>query len=86
LKEKVDPKTYGLPSRTVLMKTDSENFTIVINRKSRIVMKDAVAILKKAEAIKERVPAAGVALETTAPVCSKSIQFLKENGIDVLVA
>ncbi len=47
-------------------------------------MKDAVAILKKAETIKEIVPSASVTLETTAPVCSKSIIFLKENGINVV--
>ncbi len=46
-------------------------------------MNDAVTILKKAETIKESVPSASVALETTAPVCSKSIKFLKENGINV---
>ena len=79
--ERIDPKIYGLTSRTVLESNGQNQFSLVINRKSRIIMKDARAILKKAETIKEKVPGAVVDLNTTAPVCSKSIQFLKENGI-----
>jgi hypothetical protein len=82
--EQVDPKLYGLPPRTVLMKMDSGKFTLVIDRKSRIIMKDALVILKKVETIKEKVPNASVALETSAPVCSKSIKFLEEKGVGVL--
>ena len=82
--EHVDPKTYGLPARAVLMSNGQNQFSLVINRKSRIIMKDAQTILKKAESIKEIAPSAIVSLETTAPVCSKSIQFLKENGISVV--
>jgi hypothetical protein len=85
LKESVDPKLYGLPSRTVLIKTrGSEEFILVINRKSRIIMKDAKTILNKADKIKEKIPSASVSLETTAPVCSKSIKFLKENDVETL--
>ena len=82
--EQVDPKLYGLPPRTVLMKWDSEKFILVINRKSRIVIKDALTILKKIKKIKEKVPNASVALETNAPVYSKSIKFLNEKDVDVL--
>ncbi len=81
--DKVDQKLYGLPSRTVLMSDGADQFTLVINRKSRLIMKDAQAILKKAETIKEKVPNALVSLETAAPVCSKSNKFLEENGITV---
>jgi len=82
--EQVNPKLYGLPPRTILMKSDTEEFILVINRKSRIIMKDALTILKKVEKIKEKVPTASVALETTAPICSKSIKFLEEKDVDVL--
>ena len=82
--EKVDPKVFGLQTRTVLMSNGQDQFSLVIKRKTRIIMKDAQTILKKAESIKEIVPNAIVSLETTAPVCSKSIQFLKENGISVM--
>ena len=84
LKEQVDPKIYDLPSRTILMKRGPDEFILAINRKSRIIMKDALTILKNAEKIKERELSAWVLVETTAPVCSKSIKFLKENGISVV--
>ena len=82
--EQVDPKIYSLPPRTVLMKKGACKFTLVINRKSRIIMKDALIILKKVEKIKEKVQDASIVVETTAPVCSKSIKFLEENGVDIL--
>ena len=84
MKEQVDPKLYDLPPRTVLMKRGSDEFILVINRKSRIIMKDALAILKKAEKIKEKALNSWVIVETSAPVCSKSIEFLKDNGIRVV--
>ena len=82
--KQIDPKIYGLPPRTVLMKKDADKFTLVINRKSRIIMKDTLIILKKVEKIKEKVQDASIVLETTAPVCSKSITFLKENGVEII--
>ncbi|WP_457552023.1 hypothetical protein [Desulfobacula sp.] len=82
--EQVDPKIYGLPSRTILMKKNPDEFVLVIDRKSRIVMKDALLILKKVEQIKEKVQNASVVLKTSAPVCSKSIKFLNEKGLDVV--
>ena len=81
--KKIDPKIYGLPARTVLESDGKDQFYLVINRKSRIIMKDARAVLKKAETIKKKVPAAIISLTTTAPVCSKSIQFLEQNDIAV---
>ena len=82
--EQVDPKIYSLPPRTVLIQKNPDEFVLVINRKSRIVMKDALGILKKAEKIKEKVPNASVTLKTSAPVCSKSIKFLEDNNIEAL--
>lgn len=84
MKEQVDPKLYGLPPRTILMKQGLKKFIIVINRKSRIIMKDALVILKKAKTIKEQAMDASVALETNAPICSKSIKFLEENNVEIL--
>ena len=54
MKEQIDPKLYQLPPRTVLMKRGPDEFILVINRKSRIIMKDALTILKRAEKIKEK--------------------------------
>jgi hypothetical protein len=47
-------------------------------------MKDTLIILKKVDKIKEKVKSASVVLETSAPVCSKSIKFLKENNVDIV--
>ena len=68
MKEQVDPKLYGLPARTILMKKGPGEFILVIDRKSRIIMKDALTILKKAEQIKGKDQNALVVLETSAPV------------------
>jgi len=86
LKEKVDPKFYGLSPQTVLIKIGPKEFALTVNRKSRIIMKDALMILKKVKIIKEKFPGTSVVLETNAPVCSKSIRFLQENGVDVLTS
>ena len=84
MREQIDPKLYELPPRTVLMKRGSDEFILAINRKSRIIMKDAVTILKKAENIKAKSLNVRVIVETNAPVCSKSIKFLKDSGISVI--
>jgi hypothetical protein len=84
LREQIDPKLYELSPRTKLIKRGSDEFILVINRKSRIIMKDAVTILKRAEKIKAKALSAWVIVETNAPVCSKSIKFLKDNGISVV--
>ena len=80
----IDPKLYGLTARTVLLKDDYGNFVLSIDRKSRIIMKDAAVILEKADKIRKTVTGAIITLETTAPVCSKSTKFLSDNGIEII--
>lgn len=41
-----DPSHFGLPSRTVLEEGEDGSITLVINRKSRIIMKDGERILQ----------------------------------------
>ena len=82
--DKIDPKLYGLPARTVLLKDDHDNFVLSIDKKSRIIMKDAAVILEKADKIRRTVPGATITLETTAPVCSKSTKFLLDNEIAII--
>jgi hypothetical protein len=81
---KVSPKEFGLPTRTVLEQIDDNLIAIVMNRKSRIIMADGRKILEKARKIQEVQPALSVALKTTAPLCSKTIQFLKSEGIQLI--
>ncbi len=84
MKKKIDPKIYGLPPRTDLYKQGSDKFIISINRKSRIIMKDAEAILEKATIIKTTHENATIYLATNAPICSKSINFFNKNGIELI--
>ncbi|KHE92369.1 MAG: hypothetical protein K8F52_11225 [Candidatus Scalindua rubra] len=79
----IDPKLYGLPPSTKLQKIGANQFEIVIQRKSRINMKDGEGILVKANKIKNHVPDAYVSLKTSAPVCSKTKTFLEGHGINV---
>ena len=80
----IDPKEFGLPSRTVLEQAGSNTIAIVMLRKSRIIMADGRKVAEKASAIQKARPEVIVALKTSAPVCSKTIIFLKEKGIRLL--
>ncbi len=81
----VDPQPYGLSSSTKLKQVSTAIFDIVIQRKSRIIMKDGESILAKVNRIKDHVPNAKVGLKTSAPVCSKTKVFLEGHGIRVSV-
>ncbi len=80
----IDPKLFNLPSSTKLRKIGANQFDIVIQRKSRIIMKDGEGILTKADKIKDHVPNAKVSLRTSAPVCSKTKSFLEKHSVSVL--
>ena len=81
----IDPKLFGLTPSTKLQQVDTTKFNLIIQRKSRIIMKDGEGILLKANKIKKYVPNAKVSLKTSAPVCSKTKAFLEEHGISVSV-
>ncbi len=80
----IDPKLFNLPPSTKLKQVGSNQFDIIIQRKSRIIMKDGKGVLAKVGKIKHHVPKAKISLRTSAPVCSKTKAFLKERGISVL--
>ena len=80
----VDPRISGLPPRTSIEQIDSNTLAIVINRKSRIIMADGRKILAKAAKIRAATPGCSVVLKTTAPVCSKTLQFLEEQEVAVV--
>ena len=81
----IDPKLFSLPPSTKLKQVGSNQFDIIIQRKSRIIMKDGKGVLAKVDKIKHHVPKAKISLRTSAPVCSKTKVFLKERGISLLV-
>ena len=78
----LDPKKYGLNARTVLIENEQKEIIIVINRKSRIIMKDGRKILEKARKIQQQENKT-ISVSTGAPVCSKTKQYLQKNGIEI---
>ena len=82
--ETVDPLDYNLPTRTKLLKDGSGSLFIVIDRKSRVVMKDGYKVLNIAKHIKEVNQNTTTSLLTSAPVCSKTKELLSKNKISVL--
>ena len=80
--KKVDPKLYNLHSRIILRKTKNDIF-IVMDRKSRIIMKDGVRILEIVKKIRGFETEKNFGVLSGAPVCSKTQKFLNENNITV---
>ena len=79
--KKVDPKKYNLSSRVSLQENSSNELCIVINRKSRIIMKDGYRILEIAEKIKQVENKRKVKVLSSAPVCRKTRAFLNKKGL-----
>ena len=81
---RVDPESLGLQQRTVVEYIGPDILAIVINRKSRIIMADGRKIVANKAKIKKAKPGIKVVLKTTAPVCSKTTQYLAEHGVTVI--
>lgn len=77
----VDPKQFGLSSRTHLIE-NKNTISIIIDRKSRIIMKDGKKILDQANSI-QKIKKKAITLLTSAPVCGKTKIFLSENDINI---
>ena len=80
----LDPKSLGLPARTTIEEINKNTLALVIQRKSRIIMADGIKILSKAAEIKTARPNMNVILKTTTPICSKTLQFFKNKGLEVI--
>ena len=78
----IDPKKYGLHQRVKLKGSGKEIF-VLIERKSRVIMKDGNRIIQMAEKIKQTNPAKKISVLSTAPVCRKTEQLLLKNNITV---
>ena len=78
--KKIDPKLYDLHSRIILRKTKNDIF-IVMDRKSRIIMKDGYRILEIVKKIRDFETGKNVSVLSGAPVCSKTQKFLTKNDI-----
>ena len=78
----IDPKKYGLHQRVKLKGRGKEIF-VLIERRSRIIMKDGNRIIQMAEKIKQTNPTKKISVLSTAPVCGKTEQLLLKNSITV---
>jgi|TARA_B100000408_G_scaffold20297_1_gene13821 hypothetical protein len=81
--KRIDPKKYNLPPRTTLYKKTDHIF-IIIDRKSRIIMKDGRRISEIAKSILSMDPGVHIRVATSAPTCSKTKEYLRQVDIEVL--
>ena len=81
--KRIDPKKYNLTSRTTLYKKMDDIF-IIIDRKSRIIMKDGYKISEQAKSIWSVDPGIRVRVATSAPMCTKTKKCLRQVNIEVL--
>ena len=79
---KLDPKKYGLSTRVVLIENDQKEIIISIDRKSRTIMRDGIKIVNQVRQIRQQEQKT-TSVQTNAPVCSKTKQYLQKKGIEV---
>jgi len=84
MKEIIDAKEFGLSKSTMIEKIETGHFAILISRKSRIIMKDGVKLLSKAEQIRTCEPNAKISLKTSTPICSKTRKFLEDHHMSII--
>jgi hypothetical protein len=81
--KRIDPKKYNLMPRTTLYKKMDDIF-IIIDRKSRIIMKDGHRISEQAKSIWSVDPGIRIRVATSAPMCTKTKEYLRQVNIAVL--
>jgi hypothetical protein len=80
----IDSRSLGLQPRTIVEVINENTMALVIKRKSRLIMADGKKILVKVEKIKKAKSGYNVMLKTTAPVCSKTLQYLSDHGVELI--
>lgn len=80
----LSPKDYKISSRTIIEQVDENTYAIVIQRKSRIIMKDGRQVMQKIETLKTYFPNGIFLFKTSAPVCSKTLTYLTEQHVQVI--
>jgi len=79
----IDPRKYNLSPRIRLQQNSINDLFIVIDRKSRIIMKDGYRIVEIVNSIQSAEKNSTVSVLTSAPVCRKTRQFLSERKIEI---
>lgn len=82
--KRIDPGEFNLPVRTVLEEGENGQLTLVMDRKSRIIMADGRKIVAKAEKIRLIRVNQPISLRTTAPICSKTAGYLADHNITIV--
>lgn len=75
----------GIDKKIELEVLGADHLAIIKLVKSRIIIKDAQKIIETAEQIKLKEPNMKISLICTENICSKSIQLLTDNNIDILI-
>ena len=81
--KRIDPKKYNLNSRATLYKKMDDIF-IIIDRKSRIIMKDGYRITEQAKSVWSMDPGICIRVATSAPICTKTKEYLRKVNIEFL--
>ena len=79
----IEPITVGVSSRIKIGVDINNNYYIVKNIKSRIIMKDGKKINETANTITKQTKR-NIFLATTAPVCSKTTNYLNDKKIKII--
>ena len=79
----VNSNKFGLSGRTILGVDNKNNHYIIKNIKSRIIMETGKKINEIANKIRPKTKGS-VFLATTAPVCSKTKQYLEEKKTNII--
>ena len=79
----IDPTQYNLSSRVDLRQDRLGDLLIIIDRKSRIIMKDGIRVLEMVKKINKIDPKKNISVRTSAPICSKTKKLLLDNSIIV---
>ena len=82
--KRIDSRNFNLPARTVLEEDPAGQLTMVLDRKSRIIMADGRRIVAQAEQIRINGSGQPINLRTTAPICSKTARYLTANNIKIV--
>ena len=77
----IDPTQYNLSSRVDLRQDRSGDLLIIIDRKSRIIMKDGIRVLEMVKKTNKIDPKKNISVRTSAPICSKTKKLLLVNSI-----
>ena len=77
----INPTQYNLSSRVDLRQDRSGDLLIIIDRKSRIIMKHGIRVLEMVKKINKIDPKKNISVRTSAPICSKTKKLLLVNSI-----